>query len=133
MGPAELAVFLHFQPILHGPFVFRRRIIPLFTVRTGQGNNISHDKPPYINGAHDQDRTGDLILTKDVLYRLSYVGRLPLKSAAFSSQRPSASRPIKTFCQTPARLRETVPLTVKQNGAGNGIRTRDPQLGRLTL
>jgi hypothetical protein len=33
-------------------------------------------KPPYINGAHDQDRTGDLILTKDVLYRLSYVGGL---------------------------------------------------------
>src|SRR5438067_579897 len=25
-------------------------------------------------GAHDQDRTGDLILTKNVLYRLSYVG-----------------------------------------------------------
>jgi hypothetical protein len=33
-------------------------------------------KPPYFNGAHDQDRTGDLILTKDVLYRLSYVGGL---------------------------------------------------------
>ena len=29
---------------------------------------------PNLNGAHDQDRTGDLILTKDVLYRLSYVG-----------------------------------------------------------
>src|SRR5688572_22054557 len=25
-------------------------------------------------GAHDQDRTGDLVLTKDALYRLSYVG-----------------------------------------------------------
>ena len=25
-------------------------------------------------GAHDRDRTGDLVLTKDVLYRLSYVG-----------------------------------------------------------
>jgi hypothetical protein len=24
-------------------------------------------------GAHDRDRTGDLVLTKDVLYRLSYV------------------------------------------------------------
>ena len=36
--------------------------------------------PPYINGAHDQDRTGDLILTKDVLYRLSYVGWLLLSS-----------------------------------------------------
>ena len=37
-------------------------------------------KTPYINGAHDQDRTGDLILTKDVLYRLSYVGQLLLSS-----------------------------------------------------
>ena len=25
-------------------------------------------------GAHDRDRTGDLILTKNVLYLLSYVG-----------------------------------------------------------
>ena len=55
MGSAELAVFLHLQPILHGPFVLGRRIIPLFTVRTGQGYNIPHDKPPSTNGAHDQD------------------------------------------------------------------------------
>jgi hypothetical protein len=27
-----------------------------------------------LNGAHDQDRTDDLILTKDVLYQLSYMG-----------------------------------------------------------
>jgi hypothetical protein len=27
-----------------------------------------------LDGAHDQDRTGDLVLTKDALYRLSYVG-----------------------------------------------------------
>ena len=26
------------------------------------------------NGAHDADRTHDLVLTKDVLYQLSYVG-----------------------------------------------------------
>jgi hypothetical protein len=25
-------------------------------------------------GAHDRNRTGDLVLTKDVLYRLSYMG-----------------------------------------------------------
>jgi hypothetical protein len=77
MGPAEFAVFLHLQPILHGPFILGRRIIPLFAFRTGQCNNISHDKITLTSdGAHDQDRTGDLILTKDVLYRLSYVGRL---------------------------------------------------------
>ncbi len=26
------------------------------------------------HGAHDQDRTDDLVLTKDVLYQLSYMG-----------------------------------------------------------
>jgi hypothetical protein len=29
-------------------------------------------------GAHDADRTRDLVLTKDVLYQLSYVG-VPLR------------------------------------------------------
>jgi stress response protein YsnF len=27
-----------------------------------------------VAGAHDRTRTGDLVLTKDVLYQLSYVG-----------------------------------------------------------
>ena len=30
--------------------------------------------PALETGAHDRNRTGDLVLTKDVLYRLSYVG-----------------------------------------------------------
>ena len=30
----------------------------------------------YQNGAYDQSRTGDLILTKDVLYQLSYIGTI---------------------------------------------------------
>ncbi len=34
---------------------------------------IQHIRPT--SGAHDRDRTGDLVLTKDVLYQLSYVGR----------------------------------------------------------
>ena len=29
-----------------------------------------------LHGAHDADRTRDLVLTKDVLYQLSYVGVL---------------------------------------------------------
>ncbi len=29
-----------------------------------------------LSGAHNRDRTGDLVLTKDVLYQLSYVGRV---------------------------------------------------------
>jgi hypothetical protein len=49
-----------------------------------------------LRGAHERDRTADLVLTKDVLYRLSYV-------------------------------------SADLFGAGNGIRTRDPELGRLVL
>jgi hypothetical protein len=30
-------------------------------------------------GAHERDRTADLVLTKDVLYQLSYVGRIHLE------------------------------------------------------
>jgi len=42
MGPAEFAVFFHLQPILHGPFVLGRRIIPLFAIRASQSYDISH-------------------------------------------------------------------------------------------
>ena len=55
--------------------------------------------------AHEGNRTLDLFLTKEVLYRLSYVGKF--------------SEPTFSPCT--------------QNGAGNGIRTRDPELGRLAL
>ena len=52
----------------------------------------------------------NLILTKDVLYLLSYVGQ-------------------KSFFGTLIKPRQCT----QKHGAGNGIRTRDPQLGRLTL
>ena len=62
---------------------------------------------PALVGAHDRIRTGDLVLTKDALCRLSYMG--------FSARPPllDTCRPV--------------------GGAGNGTRTRDPQLGRLML
>ena len=53
----------------------------------------------------------NLILTKDALYQLSYMG--PVLFGLF------------------ILLDSTTPLIFF--GAGNGIRTRDPQLGRLTL
>jgi hypothetical protein len=49
----------------------------------------------------------ELFLTKEVLYRLSYMGMVYARSA-----------------RTPPDF---------ENGAGNGIRTRDPELGRLAL
>jgi hypothetical protein len=57
--------------------------------------------------AHDGNRTRDLFLTKEVLYRLSYMGII---SAAYTCSRSN-----------------------RETGAGNGIRTRDPELGRLAL
>ena len=38
-------------------------------------------------GAHDRNRTGDLVLTKDVLYRLSYMG---LTSSSASNSNTNA-------------------------------------------
>ena len=64
----------------------------------------------YASGAHERARTADLVLTKDVLYHLSYVSetRLLLPNLFFIR-------------------------FVLHVGAGNGIRTRDPELGRLVL
>ncbi len=64
--------------------------------------------------AHDGIRTRDLFLTKEVLYRLSYMG--PMSSRA-------------QVCRSSGDPRGTMRLC----GAGNGIRTRDPELGRLAL
>src|SRR5271154_6629108 len=58
--------------------------------------------------AHDGNRTRDLFLTKEVLFRLSYMGK---------SQLPHAK----------TNRRE------QQIGAGNGPRSRDPEPGRLAL
>jgi hypothetical protein len=71
--------------------------------------NLSYVKPALtrrssITKAHDGNRTHDLFLTKEVLYRLSYVG--------------IASEPLHK---------------IGVIGAGNGTRTRDPELGRLAL
>ena len=57
--------------------------------------------------AHGGNRTRDLFLTKEVLYRLSYMGK---------------HLPSKDVGPDPIRI-----------GAGNGTRTRDPELGRLAL
>ena len=45
MPPAKLAVFFHFQTVLHGPLVFRRVVVPAFAFRAGQGNDVSHSQP----------------------------------------------------------------------------------------
>ena len=44
-----------------------------------------------MTGAHERDRTADLVLTKDVLYQLSYVGRT--HESEWSGKRDSNPRP----------------------------------------
>ena len=68
-----------------------------------------------LSRAHDQDRTGDLVLTKDALYRLSYVGW------DWSGRRDSNPRPIAWKAMTlPTEL---LPLSIKNNGGEGRIRT----------
>jgi hypothetical protein len=63
----------------------------------------------------------NLFLTKEVLYRLSYVGKL--KFRRFNFYVPTY------FSQSAILCLERF----EKCGAGNGTRTRDVQLGRLTL
>jgi hypothetical protein len=37
----------------------------------------------FLAGAHDRTRTGDPVLTKNVLYQLSYVGHVSLSTSHF--------------------------------------------------
>src|SRR5262245_47674411 len=61
-----------------------------------------------IAGAHDRNRTGDLVLTKDVLYRLSYVSD--------EDQKPDEKRILKRPAKAAA--------AAMAPGAGSGNRTR---------
>ena len=77
-----------------------------------------------VTGAHDRDRTGDLVLTKDVLYRLSYVGRT--RNPAIDS--PNQKCPF--FCPRTCHLvgSEFAATMLAANGrpcdgAGDGNRT----------
>ena len=73
------------------------------------------------SGADDRNRTGDLVLTKDALCQLSYIGEISLQFSVVSSQNQW-------------RLAEPTlasPSSAAKAGAGDGDRTRDQQLGRL--
>ena len=72
--------------------------------------------------AQERDRTADLVLTKDVLYRLSYLG---------TSSRRSVADVFAKLDNKEISQRSALPNS--RTGAGNGIRTRDPELGRLAL
>lgn len=56
-------------------------------------SDLGGDPPGFVDGADDRIRTGDHVLTKDVLYLLSYVGTVgrPLMSA--NSKRETGFEP----------------------------------------
>src|SRR6185369_207566 len=70
--------------------------------------------------AQERDRTADLVLTKDVLYRLSYLGIAEIGHRLW-------------LCNAIPRDQNASPVRTHNFGAGNGTRTRDPKLGRLAL
>lgn len=47
---------------------------------------------PKVSGAHDRGRTGDLVLTKDTLCRLSYVGIIVVVGRGFEPRKAFADR-----------------------------------------
>jgi hypothetical protein len=58
-------------------------------------------------GAHDRNRTGDLVLTKDVLYRLSYMG---LMSSSASVSNTTLERVVGIEPTSSAWKAEVLPL-----------------------
>ena len=58
-------------------------------------------------GAHDRNRTGDLVLTKDVLYRLSYMG---LTSSSASNSNTTLERVVGIEPTSSAWKAEVLPL-----------------------
>ena len=70
---AGRAIFFERNFFRHRFTILGARIIFSLTSRTFKRNDISHKHSPF-KSAHGRDRTGDVILTKDVLYQLSYMG-----------------------------------------------------------
>ena len=67
------------------------------------------------NGAHDRNRTGDLVLTKDVLYRLSYVGFLQIETRSF--QWPQLERVMGIEPTPSAWKAEVLPLNYTRSSS----------------
>ena len=75
----------------------------------------------------------NLILTKDVLYLLSYVGTDCIRCLPERNSRNTKKFLMVTAFRYKYNISAVGHSPEQQTGAGNGIRTRDPQLGRLTL
>jgi hypothetical protein len=68
---------------------------------------LQYSSLPAVTGAHDRNRTGDLVLTKDVLYRLSYMG---LTSSSASDRSTTLERVVGIEPTSSAWKAEVLPL-----------------------
>jgi hypothetical protein len=81
MATAPAAELLELQAFGRLLLVLRRDVVPTLAFGARQRDVVSHDDVSLtlapsgdLHGADDRDRTGDLVLTKDVLCQLSYIG-----------------------------------------------------------
>ena len=85
-------------------------------------------------GANDASRTHDLLITNQLLYQLSYIGKL-WRLRAESNRSRWLCRPLHNrFATQPKEDKQkSRELRGLKFGAGNEIRTRDPNLGKVVL
>jgi hypothetical protein len=127
MCPAPAAELLHLQALGRLLLVLRRDVVPTFALAARQGDVVSHDGSRLLGwnfertGADDRDRTGDLVLTKDVLCQLSYIGlracgasarRVGLAAAAATTRR----QPFDRACRAEARWQSPPPSGERETG-----------------
>src|ERR1700760_2054423 len=63
--------------------------------------NLFSLNPASLSGAHDQDRTDDLVLTKDVLCQLSYMGIAKAIFLLLTAQNDKNPLPLLIFANKP--------------------------------
>jgi hypothetical protein len=91
MAAAPAAEFLELQALGGLLLVLRRDVVPALAFGARQGDVVSHNQISNNAGADDRDRTGDLVLTKDVLCQLSYIG-LPAPGRLRPGAKPTLER-----------------------------------------
>jgi hypothetical protein len=123
MATAPAAELLELQALGRLLLVLRRDVVPPLAFGARQRDVVSHDDVSLLlaqsgglHGADDRDRTGDLVLTKDVLCQLSYIGL----------ERETGIEPATNSLEGCDSTTELLPQTRAQNW----WRDKDSNLGR---
>src|SRR6185295_8912319 len=142
-GPIEF-LFSHVSGTSRSRVVLRPNVLISVRLRAGNSPSLFQRFGEAESGADDQNRTGDLVLTKDALCQLSYIGPPALNArlagsfgAAGSCSSPTCAASAisrvtivtsNNFCgreSLPGRSRAYQPSGAAKSGAGDGDRTRD--------